>query len=79
MDRHISLVQPGVKGRRLPLEVHARMKTIGLNVMTLTIFINKDSVEAVERQLDALERLIARYGAHAFFGEPDMEPPRQTA
>ena len=55
------------------------MITIGLNVMTLTIFINEDSLPTVERQLDALERLIARYGAHAFFGEPDAEPPRQTA
>jgi hypothetical protein len=60
-------------------EVHARMETIGLNFMTLTIFINEDSLAAVERQLDALERLIARYGAQAFFGEPDAEPPRQTA
>jgi hypothetical protein len=60
-------------------EVHARMETIGLDVMTLTIFINEDSLAAIERQLDALERLIARYGAHAFFGTPDAEPPRQTA
>jgi hypothetical protein len=55
------------------------MKTIGLNLMTLTILINEDTLAAVERQLDALERLIARYGAHAFFGELDTEPPRQTA
>jgi hypothetical protein len=60
-------------------EVHARMETIGLDVMTLTIFINEDSLAAIERQLDALERLIARYGAQAFFGEPDTETPRQTA
>ncbi|MGH8065592.1 MAG: hypothetical protein ACRERE_10225 [Candidatus Entotheonellia bacterium] len=55
------------------------MNTNGLNFITLTIFINEDSLATVERQLDALERLIARYGAHAFFGEPDAEPPRQTA
>jgi len=55
------------------------MRTIGLNFMSLTIFINEDALAAVERQLDALERLIARYGAHAFFGEPDAEPPQQTA
>jgi hypothetical protein len=60
-------------------EVHARVETIGLNFMTLTIFINKDSLAAIERQLDALERLIARYGAHAFFGELDSKPPRQIA
>jgi hypothetical protein len=59
-------------------EVHAHMNTIGLNVMTLTSFIDEDSLAAVEHQLDALERLIARYGAQAFLGEPDTEP-RQTA
>jgi hypothetical protein len=60
-------------------EVQTRMMTIGLNFMTLTIFINEDSLATVERQLDALERLMARYGTHAFFGEPDAEPSRQTA
>jgi hypothetical protein len=55
------------------------MMTIGLNFMTLTIFINEDSLATVERQLDALERLMARYGTHAFFGEPAAEPSRQTA
>jgi hypothetical protein len=55
------------------------METIGLNCMTLTICIHEDSLAAVERQLDALERLIARYGAQAFFGEPNTEPPQQTA
>ena len=55
------------------------METIGLNFLTLTIFINKDSAATIERPLDALERLIARYGAHAFFGEPQTEPPRQSA
>ncbi len=61
------------------VEVQARMETIGLDFMTLTIFINKDSLAAIERQLDALEHLIARYGAQAFLGEPDAEPPRHTA
>jgi len=54
------------------------MKTIGLNFTTLTIFIHEDSLATVASQLDTLERLIARYGAQAFFGEPDTEPPRQT-
>jgi hypothetical protein len=48
------------------LEMHARMKTMGLNVTTLTIFINEDSLATIECQLDTLERLIAKYGAHAF-------------
>jgi hypothetical protein len=48
------------------LEMHARMKMVGLNIMTLTIFINEDSLATIERQLDTRERLIARYGAHAF-------------
>jgi hypothetical protein len=60
-------------------KVHARMKTIGLNFTTLTILINEGSLATVASQLDMLERLIARYVAHAFFGEPDAEPPRQTA
>ena len=55
------------------------METISLNVLTLTILINEDSLAAVERQLDALEHLIAQYGAKVFWGEPDTEPPRQTA
>jgi hypothetical protein len=55
------------------------METIGLNFMTLTISINKDSPATIEHQLDALERLIVKYGAHAFFGEPQTEPPRQSA
>ncbi len=55
------------------------MKTSGLSFTTLTIFINEDSLAAIASQLDTLERLIAKYGAHAFFGDPDAEPPRQTA
>jgi hypothetical protein len=46
---------------------------------TVTIFINEDSLAAVERHLDGLEHLIAQYGARAFFGEPDAEPPRRSA
>jgi hypothetical protein len=53
------------------------MKTSGLSFTTLTIFISEDSLAA--SQLDTLERLIAKYGAHAFWGDPDAEPPRQTA
>jgi hypothetical protein len=41
-------------------EVHAGMKTMGLHVMTLTIFINEDSLATVARHLDTLERLITR-------------------
>jgi hypothetical protein len=55
------------------------MDMIDLHVMSLTIFIHEDSLATVASQLDALERLITRYGAHAFFGEPQTEPPQQTA
>jgi hypothetical protein len=55
------------------------METIGLPLTTVTILINEDSLATVAHQLDTLERLNARYGAQAFFGEPDAEPPRQTA
>jgi hypothetical protein len=55
------------------------MDTIDVHVMTLTIFIHEDSLATVASQLDALERLITRYGPHAFFGEPNTESPRQTA
>jgi hypothetical protein len=60
-------------------QVHVRFETIGEPYYTVTIFIHEDSLATIERQLDTLERLIARYGPHAFFGEPDTEPPRQTA
>jgi hypothetical protein len=60
-------------------QVHVRFETIGEPYHTMTIFINEDSLATIERQLNTLERLITRYGAHAFFGEPDTEPPRQTA
>jgi len=55
------------------------METIGRPLTTVTILINEDSLATVAHQLDTLERLIARYGAQAFLGEPDAEPPRQTA
>jgi hypothetical protein len=55
------------------------METIGLPLTTVTILINEDCLATVAHQLDTLERLNARYGAQAFFGEPDAEPPRQTA
>jgi hypothetical protein len=60
-------------------QVHVRMETIGLPLTTVTILINEDSLATVESQLDTLERLIAQYGATAFWGKPDTEPPRQTA
>ena len=60
-------------------QVHVRFETIGEPSHTVTILIHEDSLEAIERQLDMLERLITRYGAHAFFGEPQTEPPRQSA
>jgi hypothetical protein len=60
-------------------QVHVRFETIGEPYNTVTILINEDSLATVASQLDMLERLIARYGADAFFGKPDTEPPRQTA
>jgi hypothetical protein len=60
-------------------QVHIRMETMGLPLTTVTILIHEDSLATVASQLDMLERLIGQYGAHTFFGEPDMEPPRQTA
>ncbi len=55
------------------------METIGLPLTTVTLLINEDSLATVASHLDTLERLIVEYGAYAFFGEPDAEPPRQTA
>jgi hypothetical protein len=40
-------------------QVHVRMETIGLNFTTVTILIHEDSLTAVTRQPDTLERLIA--------------------
>ena len=60
-------------------QLQVRFEIIGEPYDTVTIFLHEDSLATIERQLDTLERLIARYGAHAFFGEPQTEPPRQTA
>jgi hypothetical protein len=60
-------------------QVHVRFDTIGEPLTTLTILINEDSLATIACQLDVLERLIAHYGVAAFWGEPDTEPPRQTA
>jgi hypothetical protein len=60
-------------------QVHVRMETICPPFTIVTIDMNEDSFAKIASQLDLLERLIARYGAHAFFGEPQTEPPRQTA
>jgi hypothetical protein len=59
--------------------VQVRMETIGLPLTTVTILIHEDSLATMASHLDTRERLIAEYGAKAFFGEPDTEPPRQTA
>ena len=60
-------------------QVHVRMETIGLPLTTVTILINEDSLATVACKMDMLEHLIAHYGTTAFFGEPDTEPPQQTA
>jgi hypothetical protein len=60
-------------------QVHVRFDTIGEPSHTVTILIHEDSPATIARQLDRFEGPIARYGAHAFFGEPQTEPPRHTA
>ena len=60
-------------------QVHVRMETIGLPLTTVTILINEDSLATVACKMDMLEHLIAHYGMTAFFGEPDIELPQQTA
>jgi hypothetical protein len=55
------------------------MDTIGEPYTTITLLINEDSVDTLERQLDVLDDLIAHYGAQAFFGEPMAEPQRQAS
>jgi hypothetical protein len=60
-------------------QVYVRFETIGEPYSTITILMNEDSLATIASQLDTLERLIAAYGAKAFFGEPDTEPSRQTA
>jgi hypothetical protein len=57
-------------------QLHVRMDTIGEPYTTITVLINEESVESLERQLDVLDGLIAHYGATAFFGEPVIEPRR---
>jgi hypothetical protein len=60
-------------------QLHVRMDTIGEPYTTITLLINEDSVDIIERQLDVLDGLIAYYGARAFFGEPMVEPQRQAS
>jgi hypothetical protein len=55
------------------------METMGLPSITVTMRINEDSLAIGTSQLDTLEGLIVKYGAHAFVGEPQTEPPRHTA
>ena len=59
-------------------QLHVRMDTVGEPYTTITILIHEDSLEALDRQLDTLDRLIAQYGSKAFFGEPSTEPHRQA-
>jgi hypothetical protein len=60
-------------------QLHVRMDTVGEPYTTITILINEDSIETLERQLDVLDGLIAQYGTQAFFGEPMAEPQRQAS
>jgi hypothetical protein len=54
-------------------QVQVRLDIFGLPCTTITIRINEDSLATIACQLDLLERLIAYYGAAAFFGEPGTE------
>ena len=60
-------------------QVHGRFETMGEPLSTITMLINEDSLATVACKLDMLEHLIAHYGMTAFFGEPDIELPQQTA
>jgi hypothetical protein len=60
-------------------QLHVRMDTVGEPYTTITILLNEDSLETLERQLDVLDGLIAHYGAGAFFGEPMGELQRQAS
>ena len=51
-------------------QLHVRMDTVGEPYTTITILLNEDSLETLERQLDVLDGLMAHYGAREFFGEP---------
>jgi hypothetical protein len=67
-------------GYMLPYpQLHVRMDTVGEPYTTITLLINEDSLDTLERQLDVLDGLIAHYGARAFFGEPLAEPQRQAS
>jgi hypothetical protein len=55
------------------------MDTVGEPYTTITILLNEDSLETLERQLDVLDGLIAHYGARAFFGEVMAEPQRRAS
>jgi hypothetical protein len=55
------------------------MDTVGEPYTTITLLINEDSLDTIERQLDVLDGLIAHYGARAFYGEPMPGPQRQAS
>jgi hypothetical protein len=55
------------------------MDTVGEPYTTITLLVNEDSLETLERQFDVLDGLIAHYGASAFFGEALAEPQRQAS
>jgi hypothetical protein len=78
-DWHVSIVQKGDRQMFTYPQVHVRMETIGLPYTTMTVLIHEDSLTAVTHQPDTLERLIGWYGTQASWGEPQTEPPRQTA
>jgi hypothetical protein len=60
-------------------QLHVRMDTVGEPYTTITLLINEDSLDTIERQLDVLDGLIAHYGARAFYGEPMPGPQRQAS
>ena len=60
-------------------QLHVRMDTVGEPYTTITVLINEDALETIERQLDVLDGLIAHYGARAFYGAPLEEPQRQAS
>jgi hypothetical protein len=60
-------------------QLHVRMDTVGEPYTTITLLLNEDSLEILERQLDVLDGLIAHYGARAFFGESTAQPQRQAS
>jgi hypothetical protein len=60
-------------------QLHVRMDTVGEPYTTITLLINEDSADTLERQLDVLDDLITHYGAQAFFGEPMAEAQRRAS